>query len=242
MILKTKGIVLKVIKYGDSSLIVSMYTAIGGLKKYIIGGVSGTKGRSKAITLRPMNLVEVIAYDKPGKDLNRIKEVKIDTIYQSIPFDLVKGAIGLFMIEVAQKVIKEETPNPKLYEFLTQMFIYLDQTNDSVSNLPLIFMVRLSQFLGFLPNGRYSKHSPYFDLREGLFVATIPTHSYFLDHEKAAFLDLLIYSDMEEMKKSHMSRAHRQIVLNHLIDYYRLHIEGLKGFNAHQVLREVLES
>ncbi|RME94235.1 MAG: DNA repair protein RecO, partial [Bacteroidetes bacterium] len=151
MLLKTRAIVFRTYKYGETSLIVELYTEQKGLRKYIIGGVRSAKARTSAGLLQLMSLIEVVAYEREDKDLNRLKEVRPAYLFQSIPFDVRKGAIGLFMVEIARKAIREREPNAALFHFLFQSFRYLDQTTQGNSNLHLSFLLELSRYLGIAP-------------------------------------------------------------------------------------------
>ena len=77
------------------------------MRKYIISGVRSKRSKVKTGLLQPATLVDMVAYFRDNKPMNRIKEIKAAQIYQAIPFELMRGTISLFMIELAQKTIKE---------------------------------------------------------------------------------------------------------------------------------------
>ena len=118
MLIKTRGIIFRAVKYSETSIIADIYTEEKGLRSYIISGVRSKKAKVKASVLQVMTLVDMVAYHRDNKELNRIKEIKAAYVYRSIPFDIVKGAVGLFMIELARKTIKEAEENPGLFNFL----------------------------------------------------------------------------------------------------------------------------
>jgi DNA repair protein RecO (recombination protein O) len=239
MLLKTRGIVFRTHKYGESSLIVEMYTEQRGLRKYIISGVRSAKARTKASLLQVMTLLDIVAYERDDRDLNRLKELQPAFIYMSIPFDVRKGAVGLFMVEVARKAIREREENEALFNFLFDRFAKLDQSSNSIANYHLAFLLELSAYLGFAPAGEYSDETPIFDLQDGEFVARPPDHSqYLIDEVALAFYELLHYPAprAHELK---LERAVRQRLLSELIRYFQLHLEGMGEVNAHLILREV---
>ena len=241
--LKTQGILLKSLKYGESSLIVTFFTESHGVRQFICSGVNSKKGQSKAILLRPMNILELVGYNKSGKVINRLKEVKMDYVYQSIPFNVVKGTIGLFMTEVIQKSVLEEEPNLPLYHFLLEAFKELDKTEFSLANYPLFFIVKLTRFLGIWPSGMYLASKPYFDLKEGEFVKVPPPNINYLDQVESQYLSAILSCETWiEALELKIDRNVRQILLQGIIDYIRLHIDGVKAINSHQILREVLEN
>ncbi len=239
MITKTRGIVFRAIKYGETSLITEIYTEERGLQKYIINGVRSAKSRTSASLLQVMSLLEMVAYHRSDKDLQRIKEIKPAYVFQHIPFDIKKGAVGLFMTEIARKTIREEEQNVPLFNFLFHAFAFLDETRSSVANYHLCFLLQLSRYLGFAPGGQYCADTPVFDLREGLYVKGTPAGQAFVEGLSSAALYALLQSRLEEAHEVSIPADERKILLRHLIDFYRLHVENLPVINAHAILQEV---
>jgi len=241
MLIKTRGIVFKQMKYSETSLIVDIYTEEKGLRKYLISGVRSKKAKVKSNVLQVMSLVEMVAYHREDKDLTRIKEIKPAVVYQSIPFDIKKGAIGLFVAEGARKTIRESETNPGLFDFLFQFFQYLDETEQGVANLHLYFLLNLSLHLGFIPGGECDSEYPFFDMQEGVFVKAVPNHNYYMEEEQSAQLYQLLQGAIGYCHTIPLRRAERKALLNQLLDYYRLHLESFPTINAHLILEEVLE-
>src|SRR5215813_15284444 len=139
---KTKGIVLRAVKYGDTSLIVAIFTELFGIQSYLVNGVraSTKKGSGKANLFQPAAILDLIVYHNELKNLQRIKEFKWDHLYQHIFFNVLKNAVALFMIELLQKCLKQPEANADLYHFIEDAFIYLDEADETVvANYPLFF-------------------------------------------------------------------------------------------------------
>lgn len=240
MLEKTRGIVFKNIKYSESSLILDIYTEELGLRKYIISGVRSKKAKTKAGLLQVMSLVDLVVYHREQKDLNRIKEVRPAYIYARLPFDVRRGAVGLFLAEVARKTIRESEENQPLFRFLYDSFLFLDQTDQPIANLHLHFLLELSSYLGFLPSGDYCAETPYFDLQEGVFLNAKPTHPYALSPEESERLNELLHLRRSDCHRLTLSRGERAQLLRRLLDFYRLHIESFPEIHSHAILEEVL--
>ena len=236
MLIKTRGIIFKALKYSETSLILDVYTEEKGLRKYIISGVRNKRSKVKTGLLQPATLVDMVAYFRDNKPMNRIKEIKAAKIYEAIPFELMKGTMSLFMIELAQKTIKEEEGNPDLFNFLFNRFAVLDQLEQLNPNFHLHFMLDLSGYLGFYPGGTWSLETPWLNMRDGKFVKDEPLHQYALNRDLSEKVGLLLKK--QEVK---MARVDRQKIVQKLIDYYRVHVENFNGLNTHEILREVLE-
>ena len=229
MIQQTKGIVLSSIKYAESSIICRIYTETLGLQSYIVNGVRKKKGKNTYY--QPLNILDLEVYHKEKSGLHRIKECKIDYQYQEAPFHIYKSSVLLFLAEVLGKCLKEESANVGLFSFLETSLIHFDQ-KEFDSSFHLHFLVDLSEFLGFCPEENY-KNWPFFDLIEGSFCATAPTHQHQVQEPLiTAFSQLLSGQAIAHNKKD---------LLDVLLDYYALHIEGFGKVQSLEVLQTVLK-
>ena len=241
MLIKTKGIIFRAIKYSETSIIADIFTEQKGLRTYIISGVRKKNARVSASLLQVMSLVDLVVYHRDDKEMTRIKEIKAAHVYQSLPFDIVKISVGQFILELTRKAIREPEENLPLFEFVYGSFQFLDETQRSFSNFHLYFMLHLSKYLGFMPNNNFSKQQSFFDMREGIFVAEKAMHGYFLDEEKSEFVHQLLNANLSNLHEIQIPRTTRKELLRKLIIFYRLHIENFPDLNAHQILEEVLE-
>lgn len=240
MLLKTRGIILKAIKYSETSLIVDVYTREKGLKKYIVSGVRTNRAKMHANLFQVMSILDLVVYDRPDKDLHRMKEAQSAQIYQRIPFEVSRSAIGMFIVEVTRKTIRESEPNPELFDFLSRHLNFLDQSEASTANLHLLFLIHFSAYLGIMPSLDYDAAHPFFDLQEGIFVADVPAHGHYLDPDLSFLFYQVLESSLEQVAAVKMPAAQRERLLNGLLDYYRLHLDHFPTIHAHTILKEVL--
>lgn len=240
MLIKTKGIVLRTIKYGETSIICDIYTYERGLRSFIVNGVRKPKAKIHPSLFQLMSLLDLVIYDKASKSLNRIKEVKAHRFYSDIPFNVLKSSIGTFIVEVCQKSIKEKEQNIELFEFLEDWLLYLDQCKKGLSKLPLLFMIELAQVLGFRPNNNYSEIKTCFNLLEGSFEAQNLTEIHSLDIPNSKNLSALLQYQKENIDQFSLGRNERKRLLNALIKFYQCHVQNFTGLNTVKVLEEVL--
>jgi len=187
-----------------------------------------------------MSLLDVVAYHKKGKDLNRTKEIKPALVYRTIPFDIVKSSIGLYMTELARKTIKESEPNSGLFEYLFNSFSLLDELNTGVSNFHLFFTVRLTAFLGFEPTLRQHPEERFFDLKAGSFQSTKPPHFAYMEDQLADLMDVLQTSTVDKICALKLDRQLKHEFLEKMMLFYQLHVENMATINSPEVLREVM--
>lgn len=239
MLSTTRGIIFRRLKYGDTSLIMDIYTSDFGLRSYIVGGVLGKKKKTKSGLLQIMGLVELVAYHKPGDGLTRIKEIRADVLYQSIPFQIVKSTLGTFLIEVTKKSIKEKEQNIELYEFLRSAFLTLDKTSVAVHSFHLIYLLKLSEHIGFGVESRWSEDCPWFDMEEGLFVPDEPLTSNSLSLTASKTIGNLLLSDFHTVNDLALPKAKRLEVLEKILIYYKIHVPNFTEVKSLAILREL---
>jgi len=241
---KTKGIVLKAVKYGETSLVVTVFTELFGLQSYLINGVrtSSKKGTGKANLFQPTAILGLVVYHNELKHLNRIKEFKWHFLYQHIFSDVPKNAVALFMIELLTKCLKQPEANPELFEFCEDAFIHLDESKGAVmANFPLYFALHLPVFFGFRISDDHSTENSILDLQEGAFVSERPDHLHFLEGKQAEITsELLKMMRPEELEQLKLNHDFRRQLLFAYETYYRLHIQDFGTMKTLPVLREVL--
>lgn len=239
MIIKTKGIIIRTKKYSESSIIADIYTEEKGLRSYIVSGVRAKKTKFPPGLLQVMSLVDMVAYHRDDKSLTRIKEIRAAHVFQKLPFEVARRSVGIFMAEIARKTIRESEENQALFDYLYESFVYLDETENSVANVHLWFMLNLSAHLGFMPGGDFDEYNNFFDLQEGQFVPFGFEHTYFLTEDLSLILYHLLQSPVEKVHEVAMSKEQRKLLVGHLLDFYALHIENLPQIHSHAILEEV---
>src|SRR5690349_19503217 len=184
MLHKTKAIVLKTVKYGETSLIATMYTEVFGIQSFMINGVRSASRSAvgKANLLQPAAILELVMYHNEKKNLQRIKEFRWSYLYKDLFYNVIKNSIALFMVELLQKTLKEPEVNAELFYFIEDAFMHLDESNDTVmANYPLFFALHLTSFYGFRFSDTWSANRTVLDLQEGEFVSEVPQHPYFIE-------------------------------------------------------------
>jgi len=240
----TRAVVLRAVKYGETSLIVSAYTELFGLQSYLINGVrvSSAKGTGKANYFQPAAILDLVVYHNDLKNLQRIKEFKWAVLYQHILFDVIKNSVAVFMIELLQKTIKQPESNPDLFYFIEDAFVHLDNANPVVTaNFPLFFASHLTNFFGFRISDEYDEQHPVLDLQEGAFVKERPLHPHFLDEPysnlASQFLQVQQPAELGEIR---INQEKRRVLMNAYQAFYGLHVQDFGTMKTLTVLQEVI--
>lgn len=236
MLVKTKGIVLTSVKYGEADLIVKCLTE-EGMRSYMLKRIIGSKSKKvKLAYFQPLSLLELTANHNQKGRLNSIREVRASYIYQSVSTDIRKQSIALFLSEVLASAIREEESDSSLFEYVQAALIWLD-THDRIANFHLLFLMRLTRFLGFYPDSKHSGQE-YFDLVEGSFSNTRPQNPY-LDKGNLGLFRTLIGINFDEVVRLGWNSEKRHSLLDDLLVYYEFHLPGFKKPRSLNVLKDV---
>jgi DNA repair protein RecO (recombination protein O) len=239
MLTKTRGIVFRTVKYSDTSVIARIYTEAFGLKSYIFRGMRKPGARVRASTLQHLNLLEIITDNREYRGIQNPREVRIEHPYRSLPFDMRKSSVALFINEMLCRSIKHEEPDQSLFDFLRRSLIWFDDVETHAVNFHLWFCIQLTRSLGFFP-GRTDETSDFFDLAEGLFQKNMPVHEYFVDAPGSHYLHELIRCGVGNVSGLSIPHAIRVELVDHIINYYKLHIHDFGDIKSCRILAEVL--
>lgn len=239
MLHKTRGIVLKTINHGETSVICQVFTEKFGLQSYIIHGAKRSKAKININILQPLHLLDMVVYHKNNGAIQRVSEARQSPLFHTIPYELDKSVIALYLTEVLFKCLKQQSADDYLFEYVFSAVSWLDSSEKVPPNFHLYFLLQLSKFLGFYPAlPKANQH--FFDLKDGVFCSYIPHHSLVLQEPHTSQWSTLLSSSFETLAGVQISISDRRILLKNIIDFYRLHIDSFGEVKSHLVLEEVL--
>lgn len=240
MLKKTRGIVLHSLKYGETGIITTIYTEVFGRMSFLVQGTHGKKSLIKGNLLRQLFLLEMEVDYKPGRDLQRIREIKNISPFGSIPYVIVKSSQVLFLAEILHKVLREEESRPDLFEFLFHSIQILDLLEAGINNFSLIFLVQFARFIGFAPINNYSESNQYFDMLAGKFVSSPPSHLWFLKNRESLLFSQLLGMSYQNLSEFRPDKGSRNVLTDFILDYFGLHLGNKLNLKSLEILREVL--
>jgi DNA repair protein RecO (recombination protein O) len=240
MLHKTRGIVFKTTSYSESSVVVQIFTEKFGLQSYLINGVKKPKSKIKLNSLQPLHLLDMIVYHKTSGNIQRVSELLHQPVFQSIPYDIVKSSITMFLNEVLYKSLRQHEADEILFEFLFHAIEILDSISKGLANFHLYFLLRLTRFLGFYPDTTLAGSAGFFDLKNGNYAKMQPPHSQIIEPPLTAIWTSILNSNFDNLQLLQISSENRKIILEKILEYYQLHVEGFGQVKSHEVLEEVL--
>ena len=239
MLTKTQAIVLHAIKYGETRLIVDVFTRSNGRMSLIVSIPKSPKAKVKKQFFQPLTLLEVEVDIRMKSQLQKLSDVRLASPYASIPFDADKLSIGLFVAEFLYYALRSEQRNEPLFDYIVSSVQWLDSQSRHYANFHLVFLMRLSRFLGFYPNLEHYSPGDYFDLRESIFQSAPPLHRDFLYPEEAQKVELMMRMDFPTMHLYRLSHQDRNRLLEVALTYYRLHLADFPELRSQAVLQEL---
>jgi len=240
MLHKTRGIVLKTTFYGDTGVVVQIFTEKFGIQSYLINGVRKPKAKVNINILQPLHLLDMVVYFKANTSIQRIKELQSSPIFRSIPYNIIKSTIVMFLNEVLYKSIRQQHTDEHLFDFIYNSIAWFDEAQDASINFHLAFLLKLSRYLGFAPSTEIKSTEYYFDLQEGAFSSRLPVHPHYMDKEDAEIFIALFTTPLDKLDQVNLTKSTRRSILNKILVFYTLHTASFGEIRAHQVLEEVL--
>lgn len=239
MEVRTKAIVLKSVKYGDGSLVVDMLTRERGRVSFIVRIPKTPKGKLKKQFFQPMSVLSLVFDYRQRSSLQRIRDIAVLRPFVSIPFEPFKISLAIFLAEFLAYATRDEQQNVPLFEFVENSLLWLDNASSGYTNFHIVFMTRLSQFVGFWPSLDGYGRDCLFDLREGCFTRVAPLYSDVLSPSEAHFVPILMRMNYRSMRLLRLNREQRNHITDMILYYYRLHVPEMPELRCLDVLKEL---
>ncbi|MFH1119880.1 MAG: DNA repair protein RecO [Bacteroidota bacterium] len=240
MIQVTRGIVFHTTRYSETSAVVKIYTEDFGLMSFLVKGLYAKKSKIRAAMFGHLTLLDLIVERREHKSLHYIREISINHTTPDFQVSIFRSSVVLFINELLYRCVKEEECNRPLFAFIIFSLQQLGEKEVPVQAFHLLFMLKLTRFLGFSPRLAKTDAGSYFDMEEGLFLDSEPLHRYYISGQPAAALEQLQGMEYPDLKEFTFSKPVRDELLERLIDFYRLHIPEMGEMKSVKVLQELL--
>lgn len=241
MLVKSQAIVLHKLRYNDTDSIVCLYSKDFGRVSYLTANHRKSKKLSQA-TIQPLSIIEYEADHKGSRELQRLKETRLLYSFSGIPFNPVKNGISFFLAEVLYRVLNEAEDDGELFGFLVRSIQILDLCDKGTANFHLVFLCKLSLFLGFYPNVSGYHTNWYFDMNAGEFTPVPPPHNAWLSSGDSHIFACLMRCHFDNMDGLSLEHSKRVELLHYLLDYYRLHLSDFPTIKSLDILQECFDS
>lgn len=242
MLDKTLGIVLGTVPYNDNTQFVHIYTERFGKVTYKTSTpkAHSKKAQQRKLVFQPMTLLELNVQHSESKDLQQIQEAEI--ILSPLSYasnDAVKYSQCLYIAELLDKSIREIEQNQTLWDYIYHSVEIFSITDLDTSNFHLLFTAKLWIPLGFGIDESIYKPGMFFDMNEGKFTSEKIEHAYYLNSISAEYLFRLLSSDFTNFCELSLNTKERNIMLDILITYHKLHFPEIGELNSIDILKDM---
>ena len=233
MLEKTRGIVLKSIKYSETSLICKVFTEKFGVLSFMVPGIRSSKNRRGNI-LQSGQLLEVDFYHRENKNFQHFKEYKVSHIPINTYSDIKRTSVQSFLIELSLQLVKEGEENNELFDHLYDSLMTIDR--EEVKGMFAIDqLLNISKILGFYPSTNKSEDLNYFNITEGVFQSQKGYQDYILDLRTSVLIQSLLEGNRN------FNSSERKTLLDTLLLYFQHHIPNFKKLRSIDILGELVK-
>lgn len=237
--MKSGAIVLHALRYNDEQLIVHLLTEQAGAMSMLVRVSHSRRTSVNHALFQPLSILDIEWEERPKADLQRPKAARTAIHFKSLPYDPHKSAIALFLAEFLHYAVRREPESANLYEYVVRSVVWLDTCERGFANFHLVFLLRLTRFLGFMPNVEDYREGSFFDLRASAFTTVQPLHPDYLSPQDAAIVPKLLRMRYGTMHVFKFNGAERSRLLETVNTYYRLHVAGFPELKSLAVLKDL---
>lgn len=237
MLVKTEAIVLNRIRYTDNSFVVNLYSEEYGRVSALVR-TSSKKPETKANIFAPLNIIRTELKVKDTRTVQNISYhelVKSPTAHSN---DISRICISQFIAEVILKMVREEERNESLYNFFVSTINAIENTDNNIVNVHIIFLKDFASHIGFGITNNYCVETPYFNTREGMFLPVYTTDEESFDMPlSVAFSRLLAMS--YDTNDSKFPYSYRKKMIDVMLSYYKMHSENISEIKSLKVMNDI---
>jgi DNA repair protein RecO (recombination protein O) len=148
MIARTEAIVLKSMKYRDTSKIVTLYTLSFGKVSVIAKGARDIKSKFGA-SLEPMTHISAVFYKKPHRELHLLSDADILEEFRSLHSEYELMNAGFSVIALLNAVMHGEEEHPEIFRLVKRTLRALDTGTKNILSVLYCYEIQLAGLLGF---------------------------------------------------------------------------------------------
>ena len=211
---KAEIIVINHTKFGESSIVLHTLSSEYGRRGFL---VKVTPRTAMALFL-PLNILEAEVTENPKSDLWYARNFVSVTPLNGIRGNIHKNTMTLFMSEVLYRVVKDQTNEDGLADWLKSQIMTLDALNSDFANFHLLFLLNLCAALGFDPDA--AGLAPFAD-------------------KHITHIEELLRRPFAEALLLPLSGADRNTIAESILKYIEYHTESSVNIRSLAVLREI---
>jgi DNA repair protein RecO (recombination protein O) len=242
MLHNTKALVVHSVHYGDSSLILHLYTELFGIISCIVKGARKQgKGGGKSILLQVGNVVDVSLQYNTQKRLQHLKEINAYYLPPSERTHVLKHGVVAFVCELLYKTVTEPEHMPEIFELSMATIKTIHEHEYATLKLvPHFYALQLALQLGFGIQNNYDRQAPYLDLLHSEFTNVYTNEANCCSMQESELIANLLNADYAALGNIETSIALRRDVLYRILLYLKIHLPQMQQLNSIGVIQSLM--
>jgi DNA repair protein RecO (recombination protein O) len=208
-----------------------------------ISATGGSKSmRIRNSRLQPLAVIEADITVNPNRDIHKLGDFSLLDVRHTLYFEPSKSAIVFFLSEFLNRLLRESPADTLLFDYIRSSLSLLDNlSKKDAANFHIVFLSSLTNFLGIQPDvSNYSENS-FFDMRAGVYCDEIPPHKDYISGKYAKLPITLSRLNYANLSAIHLTGSLRREIIDGLLHYYKLHINGLEKMKSLDILYQLFK-
>ena len=211
---KAELIILNHTKFGENSIVLHTLSSEYGRRGFLVK----VSPRTAVALFLPLNILEAEVTENPKSSLWFARNFVSVNPLNGIRSNIHKNTMTLFMSEVLYRVVKDQTNEDGLADWLKGQILTLDALQSDFANFHLLFLLNLCAALGFDPD--LAGLAPFAD-------------------KKLIHIEALLKTPFAEALLLPLSGADRNAIAESILKYIEYHTESAVNVRSLAVLREI---
>ena len=211
---KAELIILNHTKFGENSIVLHTLSSEYGRRGFLVK----VSPRTAMALFLPLNILEAEVTENPKSSLWFTRNFVSVNPLNGIRSNIHKNTMTLFMSEVLYRVVKDQTNEDGLADWLKGQILTLDALQSDFANFHLLFLLNLCATLGFDPD--LAGLAPFAD-------------------KKLIHIEAFLKTPFAEALLLPLSGADRNAIAESILKYIEYHTESAVNVRSLAVLREI---
>lgn len=240
MIEKIQAIVLGTVRHSDRYNVVTLYTRSRGRMAVLSPAGAGRAARMRNARLQLMSVIEADIDIRNGRDLPRLGQFALSSVWREICFHPVKSSLAMFAAEFLGRLLRDSAPDEAMWDYVVSALRVVDASPVArLGNWHIALLVSLLGFSGIMPDPSTWDEGRWLDMREGRFTPFPPPHTDRLDPPYASIAYTLLRMNFLNAPHYKFTRAERHEVTDRLLRYFAIHFPGVANLRSPEILAEI---
>lgn len=236
---KLECVVLRVIPHNERNVIVNCYSNLSGRISFVSPGGTGKEARRRRALLMPMCVVECVGAAGSG-GLIRVRDVSRPAGFGDFTLNPLKSVVALFVADLLETLTRNVETDPMLYGFIRHAVSHLSTASPrATANFHLALMAGLIRYAGIEPDLSTYRPGYFLDMRDGIFRATPPLHTDFLEAAESAHAVRICRMTFASSRFFRLTRAERNRAMDVMLEYISLHLRDVRSLKSVDVVRSL---